>query len=243
MKVEDIVKSVRLCIDEEADNGSSLADAGLNDESKMDSIIKDKIGDALRWVCLFAPADMLGGSDEVETGTTTEVPTGVLVDVTSDDTGFDIDQIDDYDAGVITLDSNFIKLARVRVEGWHRAVRVPISEDSDEYLQLYDSNGATATADRPQAALIEKSQRQLEVWPWEDTKSVCLTYVANCEPKAITTGSGTSLEITAYALPPRARTAIIYYLAFLLCSAYGDARAARMLEIARMSLGTADRIA
>ena len=243
MQVVDIIKAVRWCIDEEAVNTTNLDGASAydfggahTDIGLMNNIIKSKIGDALRWVCLYAPTDLLGGSDEkTSDDPPVEIPTGVLVDVDS----ATVTPIPGQTAGSITLASDFIKLARVRVSGWHRAIKDPIGEDSEEYLQLYDANGATATADRPQAALIERSTRKLEVWPWASTNTVSLTYVSACEPKGLDNqGQETSGDsITRYAFPQRAKTAIIYYLAFLVLSAYEDSRAARMLEIAKMNLG------
>ncbi len=237
MKIDEIIKAVRWCIDEEADNSTSFADASKydfdggthTDEGLMNNIIKAKIGDALRWVCLNAHPGLLGGSDEKQ-GTAT-IETGIMKDATPTPT-----LITGQTAGYITMDADFIKLARVRVEGWHRAVRTPIAEDSDEYLQLYDTNGATATDDRPQAALVEKSKREIELWPWTSGKTVEVTYVASVEPKEVMGSGSQSDTVVGYALPPKARTSIIYYIAFLLLSAYNDPRAARMLEIAKMNL-------
>ena len=45
MKVEDIIKAVRWCIDEESNNFSSITDE--KDDLYMDNIIKAKINDAL----------------------------------------------------------------------------------------------------------------------------------------------------------------------------------------------------
>ena len=245
MSIDDIISAVRFCIDEEKSNGASFANASSGDDTSMNNIIKNKIGDALRWVCLYAPAELLGGSDEsITTGSgteqdptiTTPVATGILVDEEPTPTAA-------YDnaAGIISLNDNFIKLARVRVEGWHRAVKVPLSEDSEEYLQLMDTNGATATYDRPQAVIIDAATKKMELWPWNpgdseaeepvDADEVSLTYVASVDPVGIGT------PVTKYALPPLAKPAFIYYLAFLLLSAYNDPRAERMLAIAQMNLG------
>ena len=240
MTVEQIIKAVRWCIDEEAVNMANLADASAydfedgahTDEGLMNNIIKSKIGDALRWICLYAPADLLGGTDETETIEDQTVPinTGILVDMSDVPTS-----ISGTQAGKLTMPADFVKLARVRVAGWYRAVKTLLSEDSDEYLQLYDPNGATATADRPQAALIEKSVREIEVWP--TGTSVEYTYVANIDAEDVIKErqeGGTTIEYVA--LPPRVKTSFIYYLAFLLLSAYGDARGERMLEIAMQNL-------
>ena len=245
MTVSEIIKSVRWCIDEEAVNASELADTSAydfeggshSDNGLMNNIITDKIGDALRWVCLFGPATLLDGSDETkeEKGKTVVIDPGVMKDVTATPTA-----ITGKNAGRITMPTDFIKLARIRVNGWHRAIKVPISEDSEEYLQLYDVNGATATADRPQAAVIDKTVKEIEVWPWTATDGqVEYTYVAATDGKGFETTKEGVTE-THYALPPKARTAFIYYLAFLVLSAYGDARAKNMLDIAKMNLGATE---
>lgn len=243
MTVGNIIKAVRWCIDEEAVNAANIADVsaydfGAGDEGLMNNIIKDKIGDAIRWICLYAPADLLGGSDETTTvgGQTIPVSTGILVDMPQSGTLVPT-VITGTVAGKLTMPSDFVKLARVRVAGWHRAVKTLLSEDSDEYLQLYDANGATATADRPQAALIEKATREIEVWP--TGTSAEYTYVANVDPEEhafdVTSGEPAVTE-RHYPLPPRVKTSFIYYLAYLLLSAYGDARSERMMEIAMQNL-------
>lgn len=244
MTVADIIKEVRLCIDEEAVNatglqfttanaydfgGGSVSDVGL-----MDSIIISKIGTAIRWICLYAPSELLSGSDEA-------TPTGIIKDASLSDS-HTTDNGVELQAGngckKLVMPTDFIKLLRVRVSGWHRAVKHPISEDSDAYTELYDESGATATNDRPVAAIIEKSQSVVEVWPCTgDSVLVEVSYISSTDavifnkPK---TGGGTEQAVS---LPPRAIPSFIYYLSYLLLSAYGDQRAERMFEIAKMNLG------
>lgn len=221
MTITEIIKAVRWCIDEEAVNAASLADAStidgldIDDTALMNNIIMSKIGDAIRWICLYGPPEILTGTD------TTGVDTGVIEEHDN------LHLIDNR----ITLPVNFVKLIRVRGSEWHRAVTVPILEDSEEYLQLNDDY-ATATNDRPQAALIDKKVKQLEVWPAMGTfEYTCVTNPTipdTIEPETI------------IPLPPLAKTAFIYYIAFLLLTAYDDTRAAKMLEIAKMNLTRTD---
>ena len=239
MTVGEIIKAVRFCYDEEAIDSADFRNASAQDNTYMDNIIKSKIGDAVRWICLYSPAELLGGSDEMNG--TTPISTGILIDVT-----VPAESITPVSYGArVNLESDFIKLARVRVSEWHRAVKEPLREDSEEYLQIYDENGAKATYDRPQAAIIDKATKQLEVWPWTAASAdpvraadtIEYTYVADVDAEPFdkpTTGGGTE---KAYALPPRVKTAFIYYLAFLVLSAYEDSRAPRMLEIAKMNIG------
>ena len=247
MTEADIINAVRWCYDEESLNDAGFSSASAGDDSLMNNIIKAKIGDAVRWVCLYAPTELLGGSDETA-GTTEQNKTGILVD----ETVTDLTVIPEGGAR-FTLPEDFIKLARIRVtnssipaSNWHRAVKEPLSEDSEEYLQLFDENGAKATYDRPQAAIIDKAIKEMEVWPCTGVTEqhtvadiVYFTYVAETGGNSFDVNIGTELNPvweTHYPLPPRVKTAFIYYLAFLVLSAYEDSRAARMLEIAKMNI-------
>ena len=239
MNIADVVAAVRMCIDEEDSNPSSLAHLSVLgcDNVKMDNIIRNKLGDALRWICLYAPAELLTGTDTAGTNT------GVVYEGTVTPTT----PITDASAGIVdgapssvtqnrfVLPSNFIKLVRVRGASWHRAVsgESVLREDSDEYLQLHDPTNAYATADRPQAAIINKERKELECWP----SSTSFEFTCIVSPATVNVSS----ETASVALPPLAKTSFIYYLAYLLCSAYGDERANRMLEIAKQNLGRTDK--
>lgn len=159
MTVENIIKEVRWCFDEEAVNAAGIADVSAydfdngthTDEGLMNNIIRSRITDAVMWVCRYGSYDILSGFDN-------GVPTGAIeehVNVTATN-------------GLIELPYNFVRLLRVRGNNWKRAIINPISEDSDEYLQLSDDYGAAATNDRPQAVFINKGNRSLEVWPNTD---------------------------------------------------------------------------
>jgi hypothetical protein len=186
----------------------------------MDNIIKSKIGDAVRWICLYCAPELLGGTD------TTGTSTGIMADTTMSPSA-----IQGTNGGKLTMPSDFIKLVRVRVTGWHRAILNPVAEDSQEYLQFRDEFAAKAVEDRPMAAIIEKSTREIEVWPTGTSAEI--TYIQ--DPNVSIASS--AADTTNVALPPRAKSAFIYYLAFLVLSAYEDTRAARMLEIAKMNTG------
>lgn len=242
MSLDDIIKSVRWCIDEEAVNMAELAgasaydfDGNVTDTGMMNRIIVSRIGDALRWVCLYAPAELLTGTD---TGGT---DTGIVYEGSISPGN----PISDAAAGVVdgapssvtanrfVLPTNFIKLVRVRGNTWHRSVsgRTLIAEDSEDYLKLHDETSAYATHDRPQAALIEKARKELECWPSAPT------FEFTCIVSPATSNYDPDNGTTEVAIPPLAKTSFVYYLAFLLLSAYNDARAVRMLEIAKMNLG------
>lgn len=246
MTVADICKRVRWCLDEEALNVSGLVSAydfalvenedgtttaTSTDYGLMNNIIKDKIGDALRWICLYAPAEQLSGGGG---SSGSDGQKGTSIQIVVDDEG------NLSEGNRIPLGKNFIRLIRVRCEGWHRAVMGDslLREDSDEYLQLMDEYGANATVDRPHAALIEKAEKQVEVWPHQNDDKYELTKLV----MPSSTDLGSMDDTSDVGIPTLLEASFIYYLAFLTLSAYADARAARMLEIAKMSLGqTEDR--
>jgi len=213
-----------LCFDEEASNDANFANAQGGDSTRMNNIIKSKIGDALTWVCLHASVEMLTGNDGSSAA-------NFVADINC--SGSDITDINI--GGRVTIESDFLRLIRVRGAGWHRGVMTPLSEDSEEYLQLYDTNGAAATVDRPQAAIILAKDKKLEVYP--KPNSFVYTYVK--DPLA----SGTDYSsVSSVTVPNKAHASFIYYLAYLTLSAYGDPRAPRMLEIAIMNLSRTDII-
>lgn len=227
MTVGEIIKSVRWCIDEEAVNMAEIADVSAydfeggihTDTGLMNNIIRHKIPDALRWVCLYAPAEQLSGGSGSQQDS---------IDVIHEDANLTAE------GNVLTPSKTLVRVIRVKGTGWHRAILGDslIKEDSDEYLQVHDTNGAEATIDRPQAALVNTKEKKVEVWPGNGTFS--LTY--------ITTLSSTDIQNldndnTPVGVPVQVETSFIYYLAYLLLTAYGDARAKSMFDVAMLNLG------
>ena len=226
MTVGQIINQVRWCIDEEAVNAANFADASAydfdgrtTDNGLMNNIIRNKIATALRWVCLTAPAEQLSGGN-----------TSGTIDIIKESSPASVSN------NLITLDSSFIRLIRVKGDQWHRAIMGDsvLREDSDEYMQLRDSYGANATLDRPQAALINTKTKKVEVWPVEGAGSFTITYVVAPPTSSLGNIYNDSTEI---GVPPMLETSFIYYLAFLLLSTYGDARAKSMYDIAMLNIG------
>lgn len=239
LSVGTIISSVRLCIDEEAVNDASFVAASDGDSSKMNNIIKKRIPDALRWVCLYAPSEYLAGGGS-SSSSSSGSGSGSSSGSGGESGGIDIVvektvEAANMNENKVPLDAGFLRLIRVRCDGWHRAVmgESVLREDSDEYLQLKDAYGATATEDRPQAALIQTKTKAVEVWP--KGKEATVTYIAL--PKELYDISEDETDIN---VPPLVETSFIYYLAYLLLSAWGDGRAKNMLEIATMNLGMSD---
>lgn len=214
MKIEDIIKQVRWCVDEESNNTSEITDE--KDDTYMDNIIKSKINDALHWIAITAASSpVLSDSKKVDATTTSTI------------------KVEEYVAekgiGVITMpsDTEIINISRVRGKGWFKAV-TPVEDTDDEALMMFDES-AMGTADRPQAAIMRENPIKILLQPKPEEAVISFVGV----PKNVDVSS----ETTDVAITDKLKNAFIYYLAFLLLSAYNDNKATHMYTIALQQLG------
>lgn len=225
MKVDEIIKQVRWCIDEETSGTAYLTDN--KDDVYMENIIRAKIPDALHWIAITASASsVLSSSSSTQKNASSDVAsTTTTMTVTSFDGHEDI--------GVITMPSSVsvFNINRVRGKGWHKAV-VPVEDTSDEALMMFDET-SKGTIDRPQAAIMRVKPLQVLVQPMPSDGTVSVSYVG--VPTDITKGGGE--EGDSVEISDNFRGAFIYYIAFLLLSAYDDSKANQMYSIALQQLG------
>lgn len=225
MKVDEIIKQVRWCIDEETSGTAYLTDN--KDDVYMENIIRAKIPDALHWIAITASASsVLSSSSSTQKNASS--------DVASTTTTMTVTSFDDHeDIGVITMPSSVsvFNINRVRGRGWHKAV-VPVEDTSDEALMMFDDT-SKGTIDRPQAAIMRVKPLQVLVQPMPSDGTVSVSYVG--VPTDITKGSGE--EGDSVEISDNFRGAFIYYIAFLLLSAYDDSKANQMYSIALQQLG------
>lgn len=213
MSIEEIIKAVRWCIDEESNNTSEITDE--KDDLYMDNIIKSKINDALHWIAITAASSPVL-SDSKSIGSTS-----------------DTIQVSDFDSnhniGVINMPSNMeiITINRIRGASWYKAV-APVEDTDEEALMMYDDT-AKGTIDRPQAAIMRENPIKILMQP--KTSTAVITYVG--VPKSVSTDVST----TDVSIPDKLKNAFIYYIAFLLLSAYDDTKASQMYTIALQQLG------
>ena len=224
MKVDEIIKQVRWCIDEETSGTSYITDD--KDDVYMENIIRAKIPDALHWIAITASASsVLSSSSSTQKNASSDVAsTTATMTVTSFDGHEDI--------GVITMPSSVsvFNINRVRGKGWHKAV-IPVEDTSDEALMMFDDT-SKGTVDRPQAAIMRVKPLQVLVQPMPSDGTISVSYVG--VPTDVTNGSG---EEDSVEISDNFRGAFIYYLAFLLLSAYDDSKANQMYSIALQQLG------
>lgn len=218
MKVEDIIKAVRWCIDEESNNTSEITDE--KDDLYMDNIIKSKINDALHWIAITAASSpVLSDSKKVDATTSSTIK---------------VESFDDTRGiGAITMprDTEVINISRVRGNGWFKAV-TPVEDTDDEALMMYDDT-AKGTVDRPLATIMRENPIRILLQPIPDEAVISFVGV----PKNVSITSDT----TDVAIPDKLSNAFIYYLAFLLLSAYDDTKANQMYTIALQQLGVSTK--
>lgn len=225
MTVDEIIKQVRFCIDEESNNTSSLADViDEKDDSYMDNIIKAKIPDALHWIAVTATSSaVLSNSKETSKKADSSNP--------STSTDMEVKAFEGSDTiGIVEMPSNIsvFNINRVRATGWHKAV-VPVEDTSDDALLMFDET-AMGTIDRPQAAIMRTTPLRLLVQPIAET--VTVSYVG--VPTVISKDND---EKESVDISDNFKSSFIYYLSFLLLSAYDDSKANQMYNIALQMLG------
>ena len=215
MKVSEIIKAVRWCIDEESNNNSDMADViDDKDDSYMDNIIKAKINDALHWLAMIASSSSVLADSKKVSGTTATL------------------KVSDYDTkrqiGVISLPQELevINVSRIRATDWQKAV-VPVEDTEDEALLMFDDS-AMGTSDRPQATILRENPIRILIQP--KAESATISYVG--VPKSVDTADDTEVDV-----PEKLYNSFIYYIAFLLLSAYDDTKASQMYAIATQQLG------
>lgn len=211
MTVDEIIKQVRLCIDEESNNTSSIADE--KDDEYMDHIIQSRIPDALHWIATTATSSSAMSSSTILTVSDFE---------------------DTKDIGIITMPAGVtvFNVNRVRAKGWHKAV-IPIEDTDIEEAQMFDDQ-AKGTVENPMAAIMRVTPLQLLIQPrpTDLQKEATVSYVG--VPNGITTSEDGSQSVE---ISDTFKSSFIYYIAYLLLSAYEDTKATLMYNIALQQLG------
>lgn len=232
MSIEEIIKAVRWCIDEESNNTSEITDE--KDDLYMDNIIKSKINDALHWIAITAASSSLlsDSKSAASDKTDSEKTDSKKVDATTSST-IKVESFDDTKGiGVITMpsDTEVINISRVRGKGWFKAV-TPVEDTDDEALMMFD-DAAKGTEDRPLATIMRENPIRILLQPIPNEAVISFVGV----PKNVDTASSTDV-----AIPDKLSNAFIYYIAFLLLSAYDDTKANQMYTIALQQLGVSTK--
>lgn len=212
MTISEIINKVKWCIDHETHEDAKLADNG--EDTYMDNIIRAKINDARRWLAI-ATSQSVTLSSSPSSSSSTSVTTLTITPYG----GFP-------DIATITIPSSLstVTLTRVRLSSWHKAA-IPILDTSDDAMLMFDDT-AKGTLNRPLATVMQGSPTRILVQPYTSTDTAEIVYI------------GISSDDTTVDIPTIHESAFIYYIAYLLLTAYQDPRAQAMFAIAVQLTGS-----
>lgn len=147
-EVKDILRDVRIAIDENKTNEQLIADEDI-DTLMLDDIITSKVIDGVKRVHSEAPVYLLDGGYNFGDG----IYWGEM------------------ESGWCLLPDDFMRLVVFQMDDWERAVYHAISEDDKEYqLQSSRFKGVRGTAQRPVCAVaIRPEGRALEFYSCKST--------------------------------------------------------------------------
>lgn len=182
------------------------------------SILNVAIANAMRWLALNAPPELLDGSDSNQ-------DTGLLVDGTTNMSPSYSPQ------GYVSLvmPADFVRLARVKLPSWHKAVREAIDDTSDKALLLKDLI-AKATNDRPVAVISCKEEKVLSLYPATSSEVSNIDITTVRIPSTISgIENGTAANVP---LPLKAIAPITYQAAGFALASMRDNDAKNFFDIA-----------
>lgn len=217
MTISEIINKVKWCIDHETHEDAKLADNG--EDSYMDNIIRAKINDARRWLAVATSQSVTLSSSQSSSSSSVTTLT-----ITPYDGFSDIATI------TIPLSLSTVTLSRVRLSSWHKAA-IPILDTSDDAMLMFDDT-AKGTLNRPLATVMQGSPTRILVQPYTSTDTAEIVYIG------ISSDIDTSSDDTTVDIPTIHESAFIYYIAYLLLTAYQDPRAQAMLAIAVQLTGS-----
>lgn len=217
MTISEIINKVKWCIDHETHEDAKLADNG--EDSYMDNIIRAKINDARRWLAVATSQSV----------TLSSSPSSSSSSVTT----LTITPYDGFSGiAIITIPSSLstVPISRVRLSSWHKSA-TPIPDTSDDAMLMFDET-AKGTADRPLATVMQGSPTRILVQPYTSTDTAEIVYIG------IASDIDTSSDDSTVEVPTIHESAFIYYIAYLLLTAYQDPRAQAMFAIAVQLTGS-----
>jgi hypothetical protein len=217
MTISEIINKVKWCIDHETHEDAKLADNG--EDSYMDNIIRAKINDARRWLAVATSQSVTLSSSSSSSSSSVTTLTITPYD------GFS-------GIAIITIPESLstVPISRVRLSSWHKSA-TPIPDTSNDALLMFDET-AKGTADRPLATVMQGSPTRILVQPYASTDTAEIVYIG------ISSDIDTSSDDSIVEVPTIHESAFIYYIAYLLLTAYQDPRAQAMFAIAVQLTGS-----
>lgn len=215
-RIVDIINDVRICIDEIALNDSEFV--GLQDNAEMETIIRSKIIDALRYVHGNADWSFLE-PDTTFSNTSEGVTITSLV-------------------GKVELPDNFMRLCYARFRSWPLFLSEPIYWNDKEYATLSNPY-ATGTWERPKIAMTIHDGKVLELYCAKDGQDMVEVGIIT-EPIIETSEENEELVEQVY-VSDKLERALIYYIAGLTLLTYNEQRADDFFNQAMVMMGVSGK--
>lgn len=216
MTVPEIVKRVRLAIDEYTLEGTSFAQL-TTDEQDLTRIIVDKIPYALQQVIEEAPLDKLD-DDMFETLSSAQIASN-----------FELVTIGTDKMGKLKLPDDLLRIIEARLDSWSH-YPIPEPSTSQVYLMQQDQY-ARGSWDRPVNILtFDGSDRVLEMY-CAKTASDTLNFVYIVKPDM--TNVDIEHPTTDVDVPSKLEASLIYQVAGLTMMAYREDIAGTLLAISK----------
>lgn len=211
--VTDIIAQVKTVIDEIAANDAEWVET--QDNTEMESIIVQKIPEAVDFVHRTAKYELLAG-DVIRTA-----------EGTADST-----------RPTLTVTGGILRFISALCDSWPWEVTKLYTKDEDEYAASLDEY-CGASVDRP-AVLMKSPTKFMFVEAYEGD-DISMEYIAKAEKKTpdVTDGEASGTVVTGdyYEIDGFMVTAVIYYIAGLVCMTYNEERADTMFGQAMAWMG------
>ena len=214
-QIEDIVRDVRIAIDENATSKALFAE-GDTETLTLDEIIKSKIADSVRKVEMDAPTHLLESGFNIEgIGYRKEGNTGN--EVLKRNTVYWEDDL----SGWMILPEDFMRLLVFRMSDWKKSVYTPIGITDEAYnLQSCPFAGIRGNTEKPVCAIVLRSVG-LTLEFYSCTSKDATIEQAVYIPIPVIENNGIYICKKCY-------SSIVYYIAALTKLSIGDADAARL---------------
>lgn len=210
--VTEIIEAVKICIDEIGLNDAEFESG--QDNVEMDTIIRSKIIDALRFINGNADWSL------IEPDTVLTEASGLVA-------------INENLVGIVSLPDNFMRLCYARFSSWplYLSSEQIIYWNETEYATLSDPY-ATGTWERPKIAMVLTPSRTLQLYKAKTLKDTAVVGILT-EPAITTDAAGKE----SFDISPKLLQALIYYISGLTLLTYKDQHADSMFNQAMVLAG------
>lgn len=194
MRVDELKMRVRAKIDELGPNDSDMIDLD-KDNKELDTMIRNAVTDALRYLLMHVNGDMIEG-----------VP--CKADVTVDDNG----------VGTVRVPDDCLRVLNIRLKSWKSGAPDIVSENSSVYSMQHDKY-SRGIPERPVVAMVKKQDgRYLELYSTDDKNDELSSFSYLRIPQIEKSPIGDEIVD----VPSVLENALVYYVAGLTVMGYKD---------------------